>query len=218
MLCPDLPEDASPLMPFFFPHLLLQAENLACRRGGRLIFEGLRLNLGHGEAIALTGRNGAGKSSLLAMLCGRLRPDAGTIRVEGAPEVAVAELSHVVGHRDGLKAALTAQENLGFAQVLLGDAALAPEDALAAVGLPHVAALPVGYLSAGQRRRVALARLLVSRRPFWLLDEPMSALDLAAQTMLTGLMQGHLAQGGAILAATHGPLGLEGARELRIGP
>ncbi|HEY5794813.1 MAG TPA: heme ABC exporter ATP-binding protein CcmA [Bosea sp. (in: a-proteobacteria)] len=202
---------------FSFPILTLDAENLACRRGGRLIFEGLGFRLRNGEAIALTGRNGAGKSSLLAMLCGRLRPDAGTIRVEGAPEIPPIELSHVVGHRDGLKTALTAQENLVFAQALLGDAALSPADALAAVGLTHVAALPVGYLSAGQRRRVALARLLVSRRPFWLLDEPMSALDLAAQAMLTGLMRDHLAQGGAILAATHGPLGLDGARELRIG-
>lgn len=168
--------------------------------------------------IALTGRNGAGKSSLLAMLCGRLRPDAGTIRVEGAPEAPATELIHLVGHRDGLKTALTARENLAFAQALLGGDALSAAEALAAVGLPHVAALPVGYLSAGQRRRVALARLLVSRRPFWLLDEPMAALDLAAQSMLTGLMRAHLAQGGAILAATHGPLGLDGARELRIGP
>jgi heme exporter protein A len=206
------------LTQFSYPALALDAENLACRRGGRLIFEGLAFRLGNGDAIALTGRNGAGKSSLLAMLCGRLRPDAGTIRVEGAPEIPPIELSHVVGHRDGLKTALTAQENLAFAQALLGDAALSPAGALAAVGLPHVAALPVGYLSAGQRRRVALARLLVSRRPFWLLDEPMSALDLAAQGMLTGLMRDHLAQGGAILAATHGPLGLDGARELRIGP
>ena len=203
---------------FSFPTLVLDAGNLACRRGGRLIFEGLAFRLRNGEAIALTGRNGAGKSSLLAMLCGRLRPDAGTIRVEGAPDIAPIELSHVVGHRDGLKTALTAQENLAFAQALLGDPALSPAEALAVVGLPHVAALPVGYLSAGQRRRVALARLLVSRRPFWLLDEPMSALDLAAQAMLAGLMQDHLAQGGAILAATHGPLGLDGAREVRIGP
>ena len=151
------------------------------------------------------------------MLCGRLRPDAGAIRIEGAADLAPVEISHVVGHRDGLKTALTAQENLAFAQALLGDAALSPAEALGAVGLPHVAALPVGYLSAGQRRRVALARLLVSRRPFWLLDEPMAALDVAAQTMLTGLMRAHLAEGGAILAATHGPLGLDGARELRIG-
>ncbi|KPF66918.1 cytochrome C biogenesis protein CcmA [Bosea sp. AAP35] len=198
--------------------MVLAADNLACRRGGRLIFADLSFRLAPGEAIALTGRNGAGKSSLLAMLCGRLRPEAGSIRVEGAADVAVVELSHVVGHRDGLKTALTAQENLVFAQALLGDAALSPVEALAKVGLPHVAALPVGYLSAGQRRRVALARLLVARRPFWLLDEPMAALDVAAQAMLSGLMREHLAQGGAILAATHGPLGLDGVREVRIGP
>ena len=215
---PDVSEDAFAAMPLPDAPLVLSAENLACRRGGRLIFEGLTFRLRPGEAIALTGRNGAGKSSLLAMLCGRLRPEAGTIRVEGASDVAPLELSHVVGHRDGLKTALTAQENLAFAQALLGDAVLSPADALTRVGLPHVAALPVGYLSAGQRRRVALARLLVARRPFWLLDEPMAALDLAAQAMLAGLMREHLAQGGAILAATHGPLGLDGARELRIGP
>ena len=202
-----------------FPPTRLLAENLACRRGGRLIFEGVSLSLAPGEAIALTGRNGAGKSSLIAMLCGRLRPDGGRIRLEGGDEDApLTEISHLVGHRDGLKTALTARENLAFAQDVLGDAAASPEKALAAVGLPHAAELPVGYLSAGQRRRVALARLLVSARPFWLLDEPMSALDTASQAMLAGLMQAHLRQGGAILAATHGPLGLDGARELRIGP
>jgi heme exporter protein A len=206
------------LRQFSYPELTLSVANLACRRGGRLIFEDLGFALRNGEAIALTGRNGAGKSSLIAMLCGRLRPEAGTIRVEGgADDVPLRELCHLVGHRDGLKTALTARENLDFAQALLGDAVSSPEEALAAVGLPHVAALPVGYLSAGQRRRVALARLLVSRRPFWLLDEPMSALDEAAQTMLAGLMRDHLGQGGAILAATHGPLGLTEARELRIG-
>ncbi|MGX5736817.1 heme ABC exporter ATP-binding protein CcmA [Bosea thiooxidans] len=202
-----------------FPPTRLHAENLACRRGGRLIFEGLSFTLGQAEAIALTGRNGAGKSSLIAMLCGRLRPDGGTIQLEGGDEDAqLAEISHLVGHRDGLKTALTSRENLAFAQDVLGDPAATPEEALAVVGLPHAAELPVGYLSAGQRRRVALARLLVSRRPYWLLDEPMSALDSASQLMLAGLMRDHLAQGGAILAATHGPLGLDGARELRIGP
>lgn len=214
----DAWEDADALTPFSFPPLVLTAENLACRRGGRLVFEGLGFRLGPGEAIALTGRNGAGKSSLIAMLCGRLQPDAGDIAVAGAGETPLAELSHLVGHRDGLKTALTAQENLGFAQAMLGAAALSPQDALSAVGLSHAAALPVAYLSAGQRRRVALARLLVARRPFWLLDEPMAALDLAAQAMLVGLMRDHLAEGGAILAATHGPLGLEGVREVRIGP
>lgn len=206
------------LNPISFPHLRLFAENLTCRRGGRLIFEGVGLSLASGEAVSLTGRNGAGKSSLIAMLCGRLRPEAGRIGVEGADEAELTELCHLVGHRDGLKTALTAQENLGFAQAVLGQPAATPVEALAAVGLAHAATLPVGYLSAGQRRRVALARLLVAARPFWLLDEPMSALDTASQAMLTGLMRDHLAQGGVILAATHGPLGLNEARELRIGP
>lgn len=201
-----------------FPRLRLFAENLACRRGGRLIFEGVGLSLASGEAVSLTGRNGAGKSSLIAMLCGRLRPEAGRLGVEGAEEAELSELSHLVGHRDGLKTALTAEENLAFAQAVLGQPAATPAEALAVVGLAHAATLPVGYLSAGQRRRVALARLLVAARPFWLLDEPMSALDVASQAMLTGLMRAHLAQGGAILAATHGPLGIEEARELRIGP
>ena len=216
-------EDGLALSALSFPDLTLAAESLACRRGGRLVFENLGFRLEGGRALALTGRNGAGKSSLIAMLCGRLRPEAGTIRVlgagdGGASETPRAELIHLVGHRDGLKTALTSRENLAFAQALLGDAALAPDAALAAVGLAHAAAMPVGDLSAGQRRRVALARLLVSRRPFWLLDEPFSALDAAAQAMLVRLMQAHLAQRGAILAATHGPLGLDGADELRIGP
>lgn len=201
-----------------FPPFALGAEALACRRGGRLIFDGLSFRLANGEAIALTGRNGAGKSSLIAMLCGRLRPEAGAIRLEGFDDAPLAEAAHLVGHRDGLKSALTAAENLRFAQDVLGAPGLNPAEALAAVGLPHVGALPVGYLSAGQRRRVALARLLVSARPLWLLDEPLAALDAASQSMLAGLMQAHLAAGGAILAATHGPLGLDGARELRIGP
>jgi heme exporter protein A len=200
-----------------FPDFTLAAEGLACRRGGRLIFSELGLSLGNGEAIALTGRNGAGKSSLIAMLSGRLRPAAGHIGLTGFEDLPIAEAAHLVGHRDGLKTALTASENLAFAQALLGRAAASPAAALEAVGLPHVGDLPVGYLSAGQRRRVALARLLVAPRPIWLLDEPLAALDAGSQAMLTELMRGHLAAGGAILAATHGPLGLDGARELRIG-
>ncbi len=201
-----------------FPDFSLRAEDLACRRGGRLIFAGLNFDLANGHAIALTGRNGAGKSSLLALLCGRLRTDTGTVRLDGLGERTLPEASHLVGHRDGLKTALTARENLDFAQALLGDPVSSPVEALAAVGLPHVAGLPVGYLSAGQRRRVALARLLVSGRPLWLLDEPLAALDSAAQAMLAGLMKEHLAAGGAIIAATHAPLGLDGVAELRIGP
>ncbi|CAD5282819.1 heme exporter subunit; ATP-binding component of ABC superfamily [Bosea sp. 62] len=201
-----------------FQRFALMAEGLACRRGGRAIFDGVGFLLENGTAIALTGRNGAGKSSLIAMLSGRLRPEAGAIKLDGLDDTPLAEAAHLVGHRDGLKTALTAAENLRFAQDLLGQPGLTPTEALATVGLPHAGPLPVGYLSAGQRRRVALARLLVAARPIWLLDEPMAALDTSSQAMLSQLMQAHLAAGGAILAATHGPLGLEGARELRIGP
>ncbi|WP_232631201.1 heme ABC exporter ATP-binding protein CcmA [Methylobacterium sp. Leaf118] len=196
----------------------LIVENLACRRSGRRIFSGLSFTLAPGEALMVTGRNGAGKSSLLAMLAGRLKPDAGTIRGEAIGEAGLPECLHVVGHRDGLKSALTAAENLDFARDLLGSPVMAPGEALAAMGLPHVARLPVGYLSAGQRRRVALARLLVCRRPLWLLDEPTAALDIASQGVLATLMGRHRAEGGLVIAATHQALGLEDARELHIGP
>ena len=195
----------------------LIVENLACRRSGRRIFSGLSFTLEPGEGLMVTGRNGAGKSSLLTMLAGRLKPDAGTIRAEGIGEATLPECLHVIGHRDGLKSALTATENLEFARDLLGHPAASPQAALDAMGLPHVARLPVGYLSAGQRRRVALARLLVCRRPLWLLDEPTAALDLASQGVLAGLMGRHRTEGGLVIAATHQALGLEDARELRIG-
>ena len=199
------------------PSLRLIGTDLACRRGGRLIFENVSFALAPGQVLALTGRNGAGKSSLIAMVAGRLRPEAGTIHLDGADGMAPAETMHVVGHRDGLKTALTVRENLIFARDLLGNPHLEPEAALAEIGLPHVRDLPVGYLSAGQRRRVALARLLVAHRPFWILDEPMAALDIAAQALFGRLMTAHRAAGGAVLAATHGPLGLAEVDELRIG-
>ena len=194
----------------------LSVQNLACRRSGRLIFSGLSFALSTGEALVVTGRNGAGKSTLLALLAGRLRPDAGAIRVEGIGEATLAERLHWIGHRDALKSALTAEENLAFARDLLGSPALPPRDALAAVGLAHAAPLPVAYLSAGQRRRVALARLLVAHRPLWLLDEPTSALDAASQGTLGRMMRDHLAGGGLIVAATHQDLGIEGAKTVRI--
>ncbi|GJE29619.1 heme ABC exporter ATP-binding protein CcmA [Methylobacterium organophilum] len=196
----------------------LIVENLACRRSGRRVFERLSFALSDREALMVTGRNGAGKSSLLAMLAGRLKPASGTIRVEGVGERTLPECLHVVGHRDGLKTALTAGENLAFARDLLGAPTLSPRDALAALGLAHALDLPVGYLSAGQRRRVALARLLVCRRPLWLLDEPTAALDTASQAVLAGLMARHRDEGGLIVAATHQAMGLEDATELRIAP
>ena len=194
----------------------LSVDNLACRRSGRRIFSQLAFALGPGDALAVTGRNGAGKSSLLAILSGRLRPDAGQITVADVGEASLPECLHVVGHRDGLKSSLTAGENLLFAQRLLGAPRLSPRGALERLDLGHAHDLPVAYLSAGQRRRVALARLLVCARPLWLLDEPTAALDTASQAVLAGLMDEHRAGGGLVIAATHQSLGLAGAAELHI--
>ncbi|MCG6121738.1 MAG: heme ABC exporter ATP-binding protein CcmA [Microvirga sp.] len=196
----------------------LTVEDLACRRGGRLIFIGLGFDLRPGDALVVTGRNGAGKSTLLSILAGRLRPEAGSIRFVGEGEATLAESLHWVAHRDGLKTALTARENLAFAADMLGAPALDPLAALERVGLPQVRDMPVGYLSAGQRRRVALARLIAARRSVWLLDEPTAALDAASQNMLRGLMREHRAAGGIIVAATHLPLGLDAAQEIAIAP
>ena len=191
-------------------------ENLACSRGGRRIFSGVSFMLAPGDALAVTGRNGAGKSTLLSILAGRLHSSGGTIRLEGAGERLLPECLHLVGHRDALKASLTAEENLDFARALLGGGTASTPEALTAVDLAHAAKLPVAYLSAGQRRRVALARLLVAHRPIWLLDEPTSALDAASQQALFKLMKTHREQGGAIIAATHQALDLPDAVELRI--
>jgi heme exporter protein A len=196
----------------------LDVDNLACRRSGRRIFAGLSFSLHPGGALAVTGRNGAGKSSLLAILSGRLRPDAGRIAVDGVGEATLPECLHAVGHRDGLKSALTAGENLTFARALLGVPRLTPREALGRLGLGHAHDLPVAYLSAGQRRRVALARLLVCARPLWLLDEPTAALDTGSQEILAGLMAEHRAGGGLVIAATHQALDLADAMELRITP
>ena len=196
----------------------LVGSNLRCVRGGREVFRGLNLDLGAGEALAIAGPNGAGKSSLLRVIAGLVRLAEGTIALEGgASELTLAEQSHYVGHLDPVKPSLTVAENLHFWAAFLDGSGLPAPDALAAVGLAELAALPGAYLSAGQRRRLSLARLLTVRRPIWLLDEPASALDTAGQDRLTELMQDHLAAGGVILAATHGPLGLEGAGELRLG-
>jgi heme exporter protein A len=198
--------------------LRLIVEDLACERGGRRLFANMGFHVESGEALALTGRNGAGKSSLLAILAGLLAPTSGRILLNsGDPDREIGEQAHLVGHRDSLKAAMTPLEMLGFWQSTLGSSLQTPEDALEEIGLAHVGELPCGYLSAGQRRRVSLARLLVAHRPIWLLDEPTSALDTRSQGRIAKLMQAHLDAGGLILAATHGPLGLGVAKELRIG-
>ncbi|HEU4660398.1 MAG TPA: heme ABC exporter ATP-binding protein CcmA [Pseudolabrys sp.] len=195
----------------------LRAENLACSRGGREIFAGLSFSVEGGEALVVSGRNGAGKSSLLRTIAGLLRPTAGTVALEGGtPEASLAEQTHFVGHHDAIKPALSVHENLTFWAQYLGTGGDVTA-ALDAVELAPLSTLPAAYLSAGQRRRLSLARLVAVKRPLWLLDEPTTALDNVAQQRLSGLMQAHLRAGGLIIAAAHGPIGLERPRELRLG-
>ena len=201
--------------------LRLSVDGLACERGGRTVFADVSFTARGGDLVAVVGHNGAGKSSLLRVIAGLVPKTAGSVVVEagtaagGAPPPG--EHMHYCGHSDALKPSLTARENLAFWRDYYGEAALEPEDALDLFAIEHLADLPAAYLSAGQKRRLALCRLLVSRRPVWLLDEPTSALDVATQARLTGLMRDHLAAGGLILAATHGDLGLVPGLVLTIG-
>ena len=198
----------------------LRAWNVSIERGGRRVIAGLSFEAPAGSALVVTGPNGAGKTSLLRALAGFLPIEAGRFALDGGnDERTIGEQAHYLGHADGVKGALTAGENLAFAAAILrGDSSRSAQlAALAALGLRHVIDFPARLLSAGQRRRVALARLLVARRPLWLLDEPATALDAAAQSALAAVIEAHLDGGGILVAAAHGALGLDGAQELRLG-
>jgi len=197
----------------------LIAEDLSGERGGQMVFAGVGFALAAGEALTVTGANGSGKSTLLRIVAGLLPHAGGSIRLEGGGEAfpTVASAAHYLGHLNAMKPTLTLTENLAFWREFCGDGELDVEAALETVGLGAIGHLPYGYLSTGQRRRAAIARLLVNRRPVWLLDEPTAALDAESERQFATLMRSHLATGGMILAATHLPLGLEGAMELRMG-
>ncbi|MEI9406752.1 heme ABC exporter ATP-binding protein CcmA [Mesorhizobium argentiipisi] len=196
----------------------LIAENLGGERGGETVFSNIGFALEKGEALIVTGPNGAGKSTLLRVVAGLLPAARGKVLIEGGGEAfpTVASASHYLGHLNAMKTALSVEENLGFWRAFQGEPGLVVEEALETVALGGLGHLPFGYLSTGQRRRASIAKLLVSRRPVWLLDEPTAGLDKASEERFAGLMRGHLRDGGIVVAATHLPLGLEGARELQM--
>ncbi|WP_372618500.1 heme ABC exporter ATP-binding protein CcmA [Falsiroseomonas sp.] len=196
---------------------MLEGQELACWRGERAVFAGLSFSLAPGGALLLTGPNGAGKSSLLRLLAGLIPAAEGRLLWQGedalADRVAHAGRLRYLGHGDALKPSLTARENLDFfARLWGGEASLA----LAALGLAELADLPARVLSSGQKRRLALARLALAPVPLWLLDEPTVGLDAASVERLGALLAAHRGAGGMVLAATHLPLPLPGAGELRL--
>lgn len=196
----------------------LEAQGLAARRGGDMIFDGVSFALQAGEGMLVTGPNGAGKSTLLRVLAGFLQPAAGTARITGAPGGTpdIAAHSHFLSPMNAMKPALTVRENLGFWRAFGEYAWLDPEEALGRVDLPHVIDVPFSDLSTGQRRRVAIARLFVNRKPVWLLDEPTSGLDTKAEATFAQLIADHLAGGGMAIAATHLPIDVPGIKKLRF--
>jgi len=203
---------------------LLDVVDLACRRGGRPVLDGLSFSLGAGELLALTGRNGSGKTTLLRALALLARPHAGTIRWQGEDVRADPDAWHGrlawLGHLDGLKADLSVRENLVVAQRLRGGRELGErlDGALAVFDLVGLAHRPVRTLSAGQRRRAALARVALSGASLWLLDEPLNALDKPAQDAFRAAVGTHLAGGGLAIVATHADLAMPGGRTLQLSP
>lgn len=189
-----------------FPPLTLRATGLVCGRGGMALTRELTVAVTPGQCLLLRGPNGAGKTTLLLTLAGVVTPLEGAFALEGSDDDAPA--LHYCGHRNAIKPRLTVLENLAFWRAVNGETGLAAEAALDEVGLAHLADLDAGYLSAGQSRRLALARLLVSHRPLWLLDEPTAALDVEGHALVTRLLDRHLDMGGLAVAATHDPITL----------
>ena len=195
----------------------LTGEDLVARRGGRTVFEDVSFAVRAGETLAVTGPNGAGKSTLLRLIAGLLEPVSGRIALDPASEAGIGGAVHYLGHLEALKPAFSIGENLGFWRTLYrGDGDI--EEAIEAVGLDGLSHLPVATLSAGQKRRVAIARLLLIARPIWLLDEPATALDAAAEAMLGRLIARHLEGGGLVVAAIHRALPVVPSATLALGP
>lgn len=194
----------------------LHGDNLTCERGGRVVFRDVSLSLGSGELMQLTGPNGSGKSSLLRLIAGLNEQASGRLTLEGGgDELSIGQQAHYIAHQEAVKTALSVQENLEFWRGFMGGGDVG--DALAAFDLARLAGYSAGLLSAGQKRRLALARLVLVPRALWLLDEPTVGLDSASLARLATVMAVHLGNGGMIIAATHVPLGREPDRRLDLG-
>ncbi len=197
--------------------LTLTAENLSIERGGRLVLDGVSFSLRTGEAMIVTGPNGSGKTTLLRSIAGFLRPVGGRFGLSGGdPELEIAQHCHYAGHLDAVKSRLTVVENLDFWSSYLGGRPENVANAMAALALSDLAEVSAAYLSAGQRRRLGLARLLVAERPIWLLDEPTVSLDRESSAAFAALVEKHRTSGGLVIAATHVELGLGNTRSLRL--
>jgi heme exporter protein A len=183
------------------PPVLLEVTDLELNRGGRLLFRHLSFSLRRQAILLVKGPNGIGKSSLLQVLAGILRPDAG--RLGWPRDDPDGPRLHYLGHAPGVKSRLTAAENLAFWRQVNGPTGLSVAEALDRVGLGRLADIEAGHLSAGQTRRLGLARLLVSDRPVWLLDEPTASLDAAGHALVGGMMRDRAATGGTVISATH---------------
>lgn len=200
------------------PKTSLIVKELAVMRGTRLIFSGLSFELQAGATLLLTGPNGVGKTTLLRTLAGFLPPMAGSITVNGlGKEDTVSENCHFLGHLNGVKPSLTVAENLYFFTDFLGGEASSADSASELLGLSALSDIPAAYLSAGQKRRLGLARLLCAKRPVWLMDEPAVSLDKASHAVLARMAADHVASGGMLIASTHTDLGLGNASELNLG-
>ncbi len=198
----------------------LAGSDLACRRGGRPVFEALGFALPAGGALLLRGPNGSGKSTLLRCLAGLLRPESGRILWQGADIAGDRDdyrrRLRYLGHQEAVKPQLSVAENLRFGAALAGKGGIDPQPALAALGIAGLADLPARVLSAGQRRRLALARLVAAPAPLWLLDEPLSGLDDAAVAGFAALVAGHRRAGGMVVLSAHGEVGLPDAAALDL--
>lgn len=207
----------------------LSAERVSLERGGRIVVDDLSFDVVGGEALIVTGPNGAGKTTLIRAIAGFIAPAGGRIALIETQDTAgdatesppIGERAHVVGHLNGIKPTLTVAENLAFSAGYLAPQEATPEQVAAALdrlGLGRLAGIPAGLLSAGQKRRLGLARLVAAKRPLWLLDEPTVSLDVASTRLVAGMIDEHVGSGGIAVVVTHVPLGLAAARELELLP